>query len=167
MPHKRNPIASENICGLARLLRGYALAALEDIALWHERDISHSSGGARVVAGRHHRFWTTCSHRMTGVVADLQVYPDRMRANMAKTVEIVCSQRLVIALTKKGLQKQKAYEFIQRHALAAWTMGNSFRAAVQADPDIRAKLSPAEMEACFDLKPFVKNIALILQRTLR
>ena len=165
MPHKRNPIVSENLCGLARLLRGNALAALEDVALWHERDISHSSV-ERVVLPDSTTLLDYMIHRLKGVLSGLQVYPDRMRANMEKTVDLVCSQRFVIALTKKGLPKQQAYELVQRHALAAWTEGRPFRADVKADPAIGSRLTEKEIEACFDLRPFVKNIGKILQRTL-
>ncbi|MBI4397447.1 MAG: adenylosuccinate lyase, partial [Elusimicrobia bacterium] len=165
MPHKRNPIASENICGLARLLRGYALSALEDVALWHERDISHSSV-ERVVLPDATLALDFMIHRMAQVLSGLQVYPERMKANMEKTSEIVCSQRLVIALAKTGLPKQEAYELVQKHALAAWTQGVPFRQAVSSDPRILSRLRGPEINACFDLKPFVKNIGKILKRSL-
>jgi adenylosuccinate lyase len=165
MPHKRNPIVSENICGLARLLRGHSLAALENVTLWHERDISHSSV-ERVILPDATILLDTMIHRLTGVLAGLQVYPDRMKTNMAKTAEIVCSQKLVIALTRKGLPKQKAYEKIQKHALNAWTKGTSFRSAVTGDRDISSHLSAREIDACFDLAPFTQNIGQILKRSL-
>jgi adenylosuccinate lyase len=165
MPHKRNPIASENLCGLARLLRGNALAALEDVALWHERDISHSSV-ERVVLPDSTILLDYMIHRMKGVLEGLQVYPDRMRANMTQTADIVCSQRIVIALTRKGLPKQKAYELVQRHAQEAWVKGTSFRAGIKADAAIAGLLKGGEIEACFDLAPFVKNVGKILKRTL-
>jgi adenylosuccinate lyase len=165
MPHKRNPVLSENLCGLARLLRANALAALEGVALWHERDISHSSV-ERVVLPDSTILLDYMLHRLKGLLEGLQVYPERMKKNMAGTVEIVCSQRLVIALTKKGLPKQKAYEAVQRHALEAWTSGGSFREAVRRDPAISDRLSPDQIEACFDLAPFVKNVGKVLQRTL-
>ena len=166
MPHKRNPIASENICGLARLLRGYALAGLEDVALWHERDISHSSV-ERVALPDATAALDFMIHRLAQVLAGLQVYPERMRANMEKTSEIVCSQRLVIALTRKGLPKQQAYELVQRHAQAAWTQGGSFREMVLGDGAVAAKLTRREIDACFDLAPFVRNVGKILQRSLK
>jgi adenylosuccinate lyase len=165
MPHKRNPIVSENLCGLARLLRAHAHAALEDVALWHERDISHSSV-ERVVLPDATQLLDYMIHRLTGVLAGLQVYPERMKANMQRTSEIVCSQRLVIALTKAGLPKQKAYELVQGHAQRAWVEGGSFKALVKADPSIAGRLSPGAVEACFDLRPFVKNVGNILKRTL-
>ncbi len=165
MPHKRNPIASENICGLARLLRGYALSALENVALWHERDISHSSV-ERVALPDAALLLDFMIHRLKEVLADLQVYPDRMRANMEKTSEIVCSQRLVIALTRRGLPKQKAYELVQRHAQEAWTTGRSFRQMSGAAATICSRLSGPDLAACFDLKPFVRNVRRVVRRAL-
>jgi len=166
MPHKRNPILSENLCGLARLLRGYALAGLEDVALWHERDISHSSV-ERVALPDATITLDFMIHRAAKLLSGLQVYPARMKANMAKTSEIVCSQKLVVALTKKGLPKQEAYEIVQRHALDAWTAGGSFRQKITADRAVGEKLSRREIDACFDLKPFVRNVGKIIQRSLK
>ncbi len=165
MPHKRNPIASENICGLARLLRSYSLAALENVALWHERDISHSSV-ERVILPDATEALDFMIVRMHHVLSGLQVYPQRMRTNMAKTSDIVCSQRIVIALTKKGLPKQKAYELVQKHALDAWTQGADFRKLIGADREIAGRLTPAEVKECFDLGVFVKNVGKILERSL-
>jgi adenylosuccinate lyase len=165
MPHKRNPVISENLCGLARLLRGNALASLESVALWHERDISHSSV-ERVVLPDSTILLDYMVHRLKEVLEGLQVYPDRMRSNMESTAEIVCSQRLVVALTKKGLPKQRAYEIVQRHAQDAWVRGTPFRAAATADPQIAELLTNQEIKACFDLRPFVKNIGAILKRSL-
>ncbi len=166
MPHKRNPVASENICGLARLLRSHATAALENISLWHERDISHSSV-ERVILPDAAILLDTMIHRMTGVIEGLQVYPERMKANLAKTADIVCSQRLVVALTDKGLKKQEAYEIVQGHALAAWTRGTPFRPAVSADPLLSRRLTAKEIAACFELAPFFRRIGPVLQRALR
>jgi adenylosuccinate lyase len=147
-------------------LRSYSLAALEDVALWHERDISHSSV-ERVVLPDATILLDYMVHRLTGVIQGLNVYPARMKANMDKTADIVCSQRVVVALTRKGLQKQEAYEVVQGHALDAWTRGTSFRAALSADPRVTRRLSPKELAACFDLSLFYKNIARVLSRTLR
>ncbi len=163
MPHKRNPIASENICGLARLLRSYTVAALEDIALWHERDISHSSV-ERVILPDATIALDYMIHRFTEVIRGLQVYPDRMRANMARTAEIVCSQPLVVALTRAGLPKQEAYEIVQGHALAAWTKGIPFRAAVEADPRVARWLSSRAIAACFDLSRFSRQASRVVRR---
>lgn len=166
MPHKRNPIAAENICGLARLLRAHSLAALENVALWHERDISHSSV-ERVILPDGTILLDYMLHRMTGVIEGLQVYPDRMAANMEKTADIVCSQRIVVALAKKGLPKQQAYEIVQGHALAAWTAGTPFRPAISGDARVRGRLSPVEIAACFDRSTFYKNAARVVARALK
>jgi adenylosuccinate lyase len=106
-------------------------------------------------------------HRMKDVLQGLQVYPERMKANMEKTSEIVCSQRLVIALTRKGLAKQKAYELVQKHALEAWTKGVRFRQAVLSDPRIAARLSEPEIEECFSLSRFTKNIGGVIERSVK
>jgi adenylosuccinate lyase len=166
MPHKRNPIASENICGLARLLRGYAQAGLEDVALWHERDISHSSV-ERVALPDATILLDFMVRRLTGVLRDLRVYPERMRANLNRTAEIVCSQRLVLALTGKGLPKQKAYELVQRRAQEAWMKGGGFREMVAADAGIASRLTAAELEKCFDLRPFLRNVGAVVRRALK
>jgi adenylosuccinate lyase len=165
MPHKRNPVACENVAGLARLLRGYASAALENVALWHERDISHSSV-ERVILPDAAILLDYMLHRMTQVLSGLQVYPERMRANLEKTAELSCSQRVVLALARTGLPKQKAYEIVQAHAQEAWRLDGRFRARVAADPRVSTRLSAAEIAACFDLKPFFKNIPGIVRRAL-
>lgn len=166
MPHKRNPIASENICGLARLLRAHSLAALENVALWHERDISHSSV-ERVILPDATILLDYMLHRLAGVIDGLQVHPERMAANMEKTADIVCSQRVVVALAKKGLPKQQAYEIVQGHALAAWTAGTPFRPAVSNDARVRERLSPGEIAACFDRGSFYKNAARVVARATK
>ncbi|MBK7207759.1 MAG: adenylosuccinate lyase [Elusimicrobia bacterium] len=166
MPHKRNPIASENICGLARLLRAHSLAALENVALWHERDISHSSV-ERVILPDATILLDYMLHRLAGVIDGLQVHPERMAANMEKTADIVCSQRVVVALAKKGLPKQQAYEIVQGHALAAWTAGTPFRPAVSNDARVRERLSPGEIAACFDRGSFYKNAARAVARATK
>ncbi|MBL8022798.1 MAG: adenylosuccinate lyase [Elusimicrobia bacterium] len=165
MPHKRNPVASENMCGLARLLRSYVTPALENIALWHERDISHSSV-ERVILPDAAVTLDYMLHRFTGVLQGLQVYPDRMKANMSKTAEIVCSQRVVVALTRKGLPKQEAYEIVQGHALRAWTQGTPFRSAVEADERVSERLTSRELGDCFNLEPFHRNTPAVLRRAL-
>jgi adenylosuccinate lyase len=166
MPHKRNPIAAENICGLARLLRAHSLAALENVALWHERDISHSSV-ERVILPDATILLDYMLHRLAGVIDGLQVHPERMAANMEKTADIVCSQRIVVALAKKGLPKQKAYEIVQGHALAAWTAGTPFRPAVSGDARVRERLSPGQIAECFERSSFYKNAARVVDRALK
>ncbi|HRY29385.1 MAG TPA: adenylosuccinate lyase [Elusimicrobiota bacterium] len=165
MPHKRNPVASENICGLARLLRAYAGAALENVALWHERDISHSSV-ERVILPDAAAALDFAVHRLADVLNGLQVYPDRMRTNMAKTAAVICSQRLVVSLAQKGLPKQKAYDLVQRHAQRAWKSGEDFWALVGSDPRIVRRLSKAELRRCSDLSFFLKSVGRIIHRAL-
>src|SRR6266705_2695401 len=122
MPHKRNPIVSENLCGLARLIRGYAQACLENIALWHERDISHSSV-ERIALPDATILVDFMFHRLNCVLAGLQVYPENMKRNMAKTVEIIASQRVLLALIDKGWRRDEAYQTVQAHAMKAWLNG--------------------------------------------
>jgi adenylosuccinate lyase len=166
MPHKRNPVACENVCGLARLVRSHAQAALENVALWHERDITHSSV-ERVILPDATAALDFALSRMTEVVAGLRVYPERMRANMARTSELVCSQRVVLALTRAGLPKQRAYEAVQKHALLAWEEGDSFHDRLAADPALLAHLTRRELDACFDLAPFTARVRAVIRRALR
>ena len=163
MPHKRNPVGCENICGLARLLRSNALAALENMALWHERDISHSSV-ERVILPDSTILLDFALNRMNGILAGLQVYPERMRKNLAKTEEFTASERLLLALVKKGMARQKAYEMIQRHALHAWTNGASFRSLVESDPAFTKRLSGPELTDCFDLSEHTRHVGDIFKR---
>ncbi len=147
MPHKRNPILSENVTGLARLLRAYALAGLENVALWHERDISHSSV-ERVVLPDACLLLDFALHRMTGVVRGLVVDAERMRANLDATRGLVYSQAVLLALVEGGLARHDAYRLVQRHALAVWDGGGDLRAALAADPDV--PLDADALDACFD-----------------
>jgi adenylosuccinate lyase len=149
MPHKRNPIRSERISGLARVLRGYAVPALENMALWHERDISHSSVERMMLPD--------CSvtlhfmlREMTEVVRGLGVYPDNMSRNMNVYGGVVFSQRVLLALVAAGLSREEAYALVQRHAHEAWNReGGDFRANLAADPEVTSRLNPEELEACF------------------
>src|SRR4029077_713506 len=149
MPQQRNPIACENICGLARLIRGYAQASLENVALWHERDISHSSveRGALPDATILLEFMF---HRLNSILAGLQVYPENMKRNMSKTVEIIASQRVLLALVDKGWRREDAYRQVQAHAMKAWTEGFSFRQLVEEDPKIMKALTQSDLDPCFD-----------------
>src|SRR6202158_5770841 len=135
MPHKRNPIACENLCGLARLIRGYAQACLENVALWHERDISHSSV-ERVALPDATILLDFMFHRLNAVLAGLQVFPENMKRNMSKTVEIIASQRVLLILVKKGWRREDAYKQVQTHAMKAWLEGFSFRKLVEKDEKI-------------------------------
>ncbi len=163
MPHKRNPIASENLCGLARLVRSYAQASLESVALWHERDISHSSV-ERVSLPDATILLDFMIHRLTGVIAGLQVYPENMKKNMSKTVEIVSSQRILIALVESGYRREEAYKKVQDYAMRAWTNGESFRMLVEDDPQITSRLNRQKLEDCFDPGYFVRQADALFRR---
>ena len=163
MPHKRNPIVCENLCGLARLIRGYAQASLEDVALWHERDISHSSV-ERVAIPDATVFLDFMIMRLNGVLAGLQVYPENMKRNMAKTVEIIVSQRVLLALVEKGMARDDAYRLVQGHALIAWQKGDSFRQRVQADPAVSRRLPPDELDRCFDISRYLRHTRDLFKR---
>ncbi|MEW6554367.1 MAG: adenylosuccinate lyase [Actinomycetota bacterium] len=166
MPHKRNPILCERICGLARVLRANAMAALEDVALWHERDISHSSVERVIVPDS-----TTLLHYMLvkfqGIVRDLQVYPDNMRRNLELTRGLVFSEGVLLALVDQGLTREDAYTLVQRNAMRAWSAGEDFRALLAADDEVAARLGPQELDACFDLDHHLKNVAVVFERLER
>ncbi len=163
MPHKRNPIASENLCGLARLIRGYAQASLENVALWHERDISHSSV-ERVALPDATILLDFMFHRLNGVLAGLQVYPENMKRNMSKTVEIIASQRVLLALVNKGWRREDAYKQVQGYAMKAWLEGGSFREMVEADTRMMKDLKRDELERCFDISRYVRHAHELLKR---
>ena len=163
MPHKRNPELCERICGLARLVRGYALTSMENIALWHERDISHSST-ERVI------FPDTCLvldyilSIFTSIMKGLQVYPENMRRNLELTQGLVFSQRVLISLIDKGLSRQKAYELVQRNAMKAWKQRTSFLGLLMADTEVMAHLSEKELKSLFDYNYFTKHVDKVFQR---
>ncbi len=163
MPHKRNPILSENLTGLARLLRGYADAAIENVALWHERDISHSSV-ERVIGPDATTLAHFMLHRATGLVADLVVYPERMRSNLDAGGGLVYSQRLLLDLARAGVARQTAYAWVQRNAMKAVEQGADFQAAVLADPDIGAHLDRRTIERAFDTAHHLRHVDTIFER---
>jgi len=163
MPHKRNPIGCENICGLSRLLRSNTQAALENMALWHERDISHSSV-ERVILPDSTILLDFALHRMDGILSGLRVYPERMRQNLSKTEEFVASEKILLALVKKGMARQEAYEMIQKHALHAWMNGTSFRSLVESDPAFSKRLTARELAGCFDLAEHFRHVGDIFKR---
>jgi len=163
MPHKRNPVLSENLCGLARVLRGNALTALENVALWHERDISHSSA-ERVIIPDSNIVLDFMIHRLKGVLANVLVYPENMAANLAASQGLVFSQSLLLALVNKGLSRDEAYRLTQRAAMQVWEQGGSFPDRVKADPAICAHLSQAELEELFDLKHHLRHTDALFQR---
>jgi adenylosuccinate lyase len=163
MPHKRNPVSCEQVCGLARLVRTNALAALENVALWHERDISHSSV-ERVILPDSTLLVHYMLHQMTRIIEGLLVYPDRMRENMDLSFGLMFSQRVLLALTAKGLPRQAAYELVQKHAMRAWRERRPFRDLLAGDPEVMGHLTEAELHACFDPSWHLRNVDAIFRR---
>ncbi len=163
MPHKRNPVGCENVCGLARLVRAYVQAALEDVPLWHERDISHSSV-ERVILPDATTLADTMLHRMSGILDGLLVYPERMAENMDRTNGLVFSQTVLLALASAGLPREAAYAIVQRNAMKIWAGGGSFEKLLGADPELAAVLKPAELTACFDASRTLRHVDAIYAR---
>jgi len=163
MPHKRNPVICERICGLARLLRGNALAALENVALWHERDISHSSV-ERVIFPDSTLALDYMLHKFIQVIDGLQVYPDNMLANLARTHGLIFSQRVLLTLMDKGLERMKAYDLVQRCAMKSWKDGSDFKANLADDKDVARYLSIRELDKIFDLDYYLRNVKKIFDR---
>ena len=163
MPHKRNPINCERVSGMARLVRGNAVAALEDMTLWHERDISHSSV-ERVILPDATINVDYCLHKLTGIVDKLLVYPDAMLHNMNRTGGLIYSQRILTALVNKGILRQTAYVWVQRNAMKRWLEKEDFRTNVEKDADISAHLTKEEIDACFDYTYFLRHVDSIFAR---
>jgi adenylosuccinate lyase len=165
MPHKRNPWRFENLSGSARLMRGYATAALENVSLWHERDMSNSSV-ERVVLPDATILLDFMLHRFAGLVEGLRVHPERMRENLELTRGLVYSGRLLLELAAKGLARERAYALVQRHAMETWECGGDFRDRVLADAEITAQLSKEEIERAFSLEAALRHVDAIFTRTL-
>ncbi len=163
MPHKRNPVACEQVSGLARLLRSYAQASLENVPLWHERDISHSSV-ERVILPDATILLDYLLVRFREVMEGLRVYPDQMRRNLELTGGLVFSEAVLLALIGKGLSREEAYRMVQRHAMKAWESHEPFKPLLLADPEICRRLSPAEVENCFDLDYHLRHLDDIFAR---
>ena len=163
MPHKRNPVLSENVTGLARVVRAYALPALEDVALWHERDISHSSV-ERVIGPDATVTLDFALARLAGIIEKLVVYPQAMQRNLDKLGGLHNSQRVLLALTQAGVSREEAYTLVQRNAMKTWREGKDFLTELKADPQVTAKLKPAELEAMFDLGYHFKHVDTIFAR---
>ena len=163
MPHKRNPINCERVSGMARLVRGNAVAALENITLWHERDISHSSV-ERVILPDTTINVDYCLHKLTNIVDKLLVYPDAMMHNMNRTGGLIYSQRILTALVNKGVLRQTAYVWVQRNAMKRWLDNEDFRTNIEKDADIVAHLTQDEIEACFDHTYFLRHVDSIFAR---
>ncbi len=163
MPHKRNPILSENLTGLARLLRGYADAAMENVALWHERDISHSSV-ERVIGPDATQLAHFMLHRAKGLVAGLVVHPERMKENLARSGGLIYSQRLLLDLARAGVPRQTAYVWVQRNAMKVFEEGGDFSALVAADPDINSRLDADTIARAFDPAWHLRHVDTIFSR---
>lgn len=164
MPHKRNPIRSERLTGIARIIRSHAVAALEDVALWHERDISHSSV-ERVILPDSCTLTHFMLHEITDLVKNLLVYPDNMERNMNLYGGVVFSQRVLLALVAKGISREEAYTIVQSCAHAAWNRPDgNFHDLISKDPRVTQNLSPSEIQACFDPKEHLKHLEEVYQR---
>ncbi len=163
MPHKRNPVLSENVTGLARTIRGYIVPALENVALWHERDISHSSV-ERMIGPDATGLLDFALVRMTKVLDELVVYPDNMRANLEQTRGLPFSQRVLLALIREGLSRNEAYSRVQKRAMEAWEQEKDFEALVRADEAITEYLSDDDLDECFDLERALQHIDTIFER---
>ena len=163
MPHKRNPVLSENLTGLARMVRAYVTPALENVVLWHERDISHSSV-ERMIGPDATVTLDFALNRLAGLIDRLVVYPENMRRNLERLGGLVHSQRVLLALTRKGLPREDAYRLVQRNAMTVWEEGGDFQSLLAADPDVRKYLSEAEIAANFDLGYHLKEVDTIFAR---
>ncbi len=166
MPHKRNPIGCENLSGLARVVRSNSLAALENIALWHERDISHSSV-ERIIIPDSSILVDYMLNRLKRILEGLHVYPKRMKENMARSYGLFNSQRVMLALVDKGLSRELAYEIVQNNAMKSWRTGNQFRKLLSQDKEVRKYLKAKEIENIFDLKYYLKNVDYIFKRVFK
>lgn len=167
MPHKRNPVLSENIAGLARIVRSNAIAALENVALWHERDISHSSA-ERVIAPDSTILLDFMIGRMTGIIANLIVYPERMKENLEHSRGLIFSEPILLLLARKGLAREEAYKMVQRNAMEVWNNKDlQFKDKILKDKDILKYLSPQEISEAFDLAHQLRHVDYIFQRVFR
>ncbi|HEU4940926.1 MAG TPA: adenylosuccinate lyase [Candidatus Eisenbacteria bacterium] len=165
MPHKRNPVNCERVCGLARILRANAHAALENVALWHERDISHSSV-ERVILPDSFLLADFMTAQMREILADLRIYPERMRANLEATRGLIYSQRVLLALTTAGMSREAAYAAVQGHAMEAWKGGPDLKSRLLSDPAVTKVLDRAQLEACFEPGYYLRHVERIFDRVL-
>src|SRR5438874_169320 len=163
MPHKRNPILSERICGIARVVRANSIVGLENVALWHERDISHSSA-ERVVLPDSSTALDYILQKAIGLIDGLVVYPERMLENLKATKGLIFSGQLLLALTQAGVSREQAYEWVQRNALKAWDEGQDLKSLISADKDITGLLSHEQIDRLFSLDTYLRNVGAIFQR---
>jgi adenylosuccinate lyase len=163
MPHKRNPELTERICGLARLIRGHAVTAMENVALWGERDISHSSA-ERIILPDSCLALDYSLDLLTGVLRDMVVYPDRMKQNMDQTKGLLFSQRVMLALVNKGLSRENSYGIVQRNAKKVWDEDQDFRKLIGSDKEVTSHLSHSELEDVFDHSFYVRFVDETFER---
>jgi len=163
MPHKRNPVLTENLTGLARIVRGYSIPAMENVALWHERDISHSSV-ERMIGPDATVTLDFALARLTNVMANLVVYPENMMKNLNQLGGLMHSQRVLLALTQKGVSREDSYRLVQRNAMKVWQEGADFLEELKGDPEVSAKMSDAELEELFNLDYHTKHVDTIFKR---
>src|SRR5690606_26849036 len=163
MPHKRNPVLTENVTGLARMVRSAVVPAMENVALWHERDISHSSVERRIGPDATVTLDFALA-RMTGVIEKLVVYPEMMRRNLDALGGLVFSQRVLLALTQAGMSREDAYRAVQSNAMKVWNEGGSFLERLKADPSVTKRVPAAELETLFDLRYHTRHVDTIFAR---
>ena len=163
MPHKRNPVLTENLTGIARVVRAAVVPALENVALWHERDISHSSV-ERVFGPDATIGLDFAIHRLAGVIENLIIYPETMKVNLDKLGGLVHSQQVLLALTQKGVSREDAYVYVQRNAMKIWVEGGSYLDKLKADGDVTAYLRDDELDALFDLDQHFRHVDTIFER---
>jgi adenylosuccinate lyase len=166
MPHKRNPIISERICGMARVVRANSIVGLENVALWHERDISHSSA-ERVVLPDSSIAVDYMLQKSTGLIEGLVVYPERMLENLAATRGLIFSGQLLLALTNNGISRETAYEWVQRNAMRVWDEDKDFKSLVSGDEDIKSQLTSEEISRVFSLDHYLRNVDKIFERVFK
>ncbi len=166
MPHKRNPILSENLCGLARIVRSNSIAAMENVALWHERDISHSSV-ERVIGPDSTILVDFMLHRLIGLLEKLIVYPENMMKNLNQLKGLAYSQQILLELVKKGLTREEGYKIVQRNAMRAWRSGKEFKEEIWSDPEIQNYFSKAEIDRHFNLSHHLKQVDTIFKRVFK
>lgn len=166
MPHKRNPVLSENLTGLARLLRSYAIPAMENVALWHERDISHSSN-ERIIAPDAMIGLDFCLNRLAGIIEKLLIYPENMLANLNRLKGLIFSQRVMLALVDAGMKREEAYKLTQRNAMKVWAGEGSFKDLLESDADVMRVLSVERLEALFDTGFYTAQVDFIFKKVFR
>ncbi len=163
MPHKRNPIGSENMVGMSRLIRGHMVTAYENVALWHERDISHSSA-ERVILPDATIALDYMLSRFSNIVKNLTVFPENMKRNIDRTYGVIFSQRVLLALIDKGMSREQAYDIVQPKAMEAWETETQFKQLIEATTEISAFLSQEEIDDCFDYTYHLKNVDQIFHK---